>query len=45
MSKDTVVQLHHPEGQDLLSTMLREGAQRLIAEALEAEFDGVSVAV
>ncbi len=40
MSKDTVVQLRQPEGQDLLSTMLREGAQRLIAEALQIEFDG-----
>jgi putative transposase len=39
MSKDTVVQLRQPEGQDLLSTMLREGAQRLIAEALQVEFD------
>ena len=39
MKKDTVVQLRQPEGQDLLSTMLREGAQRLIAEALQAEFD------
>jgi len=39
MKKDTVVPLHQPEGQDLLSTMLREGAQRLIAEALRAEFD------
>ena len=39
MSKDTVVQLRQPEGEDLLSTMLREGAQRLIAEALQVEFD------
>ncbi len=39
MSKDTVVQLRQPEGQDLLSTMLREGAQRLIAEARQVEFD------
>jgi len=39
MSKDTVVQLRQPEGQDLLSTMLRDGAQRLIAEALQLEFD------
>jgi putative transposase len=39
MKKDTVVELRRPEGQDLLSTMLREGAQRLIAEALQAEFD------
>jgi len=41
MGKDTVVQLHQPEHeQDPLSTMLREGAQRLIAEALQAEFEG-----
>ncbi len=33
MSKDTVVPLRPPEGQDLLTTMLREGAQRLIAES------------
>ena len=39
MKKDTVVPLRQPEGQDLLSTMLRDGAQRLIAEALQAEFD------
>ena len=39
MKKHTVVALRQPEGQDLLSTMLREGAQRLIAEALRAEFD------
>jgi len=39
MRKDTVVPLHQPENQDLLSTMLREGAQRLIAEALQAEFE------
>src|SRR5207249_8292228 len=39
MKKDTVVPLRQPEGQDLLSTMLREDAQRLIAEALQAEFE------
>jgi putative transposase len=40
MSKDTVVPLQQPEhGQDLLSTMLREGAQQLIAQALQAEFE------
>ena len=39
MKKDTVVPLHQPEGQDLLSTMLRDGAQRLIAEALQVEFE------
>ena len=39
MKKDTVVPLRQPERQDLLSTMLREGAQRLIADALQAEFD------
>jgi hypothetical protein len=36
MSKDTVVQFHQPEpGQDLLSAMLREGAQQLIAGRCE----------
>jgi putative transposase len=40
MGKDTVVRLQQPEHEkDPLSTMLREGAQRLIAEALQAEFD------
>jgi transposase-like protein len=40
MSKDTVVELRKPEqGQDLLSTMLRDGAQRLVAQAVQAEFD------
>jgi len=40
MGKDTVVRLHQPEhGEDALSTMLRDGAQRLIAEALQAEFE------
>ena len=39
MKKDTVVPLRQPEGHDLLSIMLREGAQRLIAEALQVEFE------
>lgn len=40
MGKDTVVPLQQPEhGRDLLSTMLREGAQQLIAQALHAEFE------
>ena len=40
MKKDTVVELRRPaQGQDLLSTMLREGAQRLVAQAVRAEFD------
>jgi hypothetical protein len=30
MRKDTIVPLRQPKGQDLLSTVLREGAQRLI---------------
>lgn len=39
MKKDTVVELRRTaQGQDLLSTMLREGAQRLVAQAVEAEF-------
>lgn len=36
MKKDTAVPLCQPEGQDLFNTMLREGPQRLIAEALHA---------
>jgi transposase-like protein len=40
MKKDTVVELRRPaQGQDLLSTLLREGAQRLVAQAVQAEFD------
>jgi transposase-like protein len=40
MGKDTVVQLQQPEHEkDPLSTMLREGAQQLIAGALQAEFE------
>ena len=40
MKKDTVVELHRPaQGQDLLSTMLRDGAQRLVAQAVQAEFE------
>jgi transposase-like protein len=40
MSKDTVVEFRKPEsGRDLLSAMLREGAQRLVAEAVQAELE------
>jgi putative transposase len=40
MKKDTVVELRRPApGQDLLSTMLRDGAQRLVAQAVQAEFE------
>lgn len=40
MSKDTVVELRRPEsGRDLLSMMLREGAQRLVADAVQTEFE------
>ncbi len=40
MKKDTVVELRRPaQGQDLLSTILRDGAQRLVAQAVQAEFD------
>ena len=40
MKKDTVVELRRPApGQNLLSTMLRDGAQRLVAQAVQAEFD------
>jgi hypothetical protein len=34
-----VVPLRQPEGQDLLNTVMREGAQRLIVEALQVEFE------
>src|SRR5512134_2575480 len=40
MKKDTVVELRRPgQEQDPLSAMLREGAQRLVAQAVEAEFE------
>ena len=40
MGKDTIVQLQQPEYEkDPLSTMLREGAQQLIAGALQAEVE------
>ena len=40
MKKDTVVGLRRPaQGQDLLITMLRDGAQRLVAQAVQAEFE------
>ncbi len=40
MKKDTVVELRRPaQEQDLLSAMLRDGAQRLVAQAVQAEFD------
>ena len=40
MKKDTVVELRRPaQGQDILSTMLRDGAQRLVAQAVAAEFE------
>src|SRR5712691_7868300 len=40
MKKDTVVELRRPaQEQDLLSTMLRDGAQRLVAQDVQAEFE------
>jgi putative transposase len=40
MKKDTVVELRRPaQAEDLLSTMLRDGAQRLVAQAVRAEFE------
>jgi len=40
MKKDTVVELRRPaQGEDFLSTMLREGAQHLVAQAVQAEFE------
>jgi transposase-like protein len=40
MSKDTVVELRRPEqGRDLLTAMLQERAQRLVAEAVQVEFE------
>jgi len=40
MKKDTVVELRRPaQAEDFLSTMLRDGAQRLVAQAVQAEFE------
>ncbi len=40
MKKDTVVELRRPAQEpDLLSMMLRDGAQRLVAQAVQAEFE------
>jgi len=40
MKKDTVVELRRPAQEpDVLSTMLRDGAQRLVAQAVQAEFE------
>ena len=40
MGKDTVVELRRPEqGRDLLTAMLQERAQRLVAEAVQVEFE------
>lgn len=40
MKKDTVVELRRPvQEQDVLSTMLRDGAQRLVAQAVQVEFE------
>jgi transposase-like protein len=40
MKKDTVVELRRPaQEQDPLSRMLREGAQRLVAQAVQIEFE------
>jgi putative transposase len=40
MKKDTVVELRRPaQAEDLLTTMLRDGAQRLVAQAVQAEFE------
>ncbi|MCA1603457.1 MAG: IS256 family transposase [Acidobacteria bacterium] len=41
MGKDKVVELRGPEGtKDLLTELLKDGAQKLIKEAVEAEFEG-----
>ena len=40
MKKDTVVELRRPaQAEDLLSTMLRDSAQRLVAQAVQVEFE------
>ena len=41
MKKDTVVELKKPDEtfQDSLTEILRSGARKLIAEAVESEFD------
>lgn len=45
MRKDTVVELGRPEpGRDLLTAMLREGARRLLVQAVQAECEEFSMA-
>ena len=39
MNKDTVIGLSKPQDRDLLSDLIRDGARRLIAEAVEAEVE------
>ena len=40
MKKDTAVELRRPaQGEDLLCTMLRDGAQRLGGQAMRAELE------
>ena len=42
MSEDRVVELHHPEtfSDDTLTAVLRSGARRLLAQAIEIEVSG-----
>ncbi|MDZ7686673.1 MAG: hypothetical protein U5O39_18285 [Gammaproteobacteria bacterium] len=39
MANDTVIDLASPEGIDPLTELLRSGAKKLIAEAVQAELD------
>ncbi len=39
MTEDTVIELSKPQGGDLLTKLIRDGAQHLIAEAVQAELE------
>lgn len=39
MTEDTVIELSKPQGSDLLTKLIRDGAQHLIAEAVQAELE------
>lgn len=45
MGKDTVLNIKNPEACDLLTELIRSGAQRLIAEAIEIEVESFIEAI
>ncbi len=45
MKKDNVLNIKNPEAVDLVTQLIREGAHRLIAEAIEAEVESFVEAI